>query len=455
MFRADQNHDRQVEATAEFRIVSPGVELIVVLLVFLALLTVGMTIPFAILVPSVLYLVMHAGLAGLKGIGLVSWGSMNSFTLTAIPLFILMAEILQESKLSQRVYRGLSALVSWIPGGLLQTNIAGCAIFAAISGSSVVTAASIGRVALPELQRRNYSPRLSAGSLAAGGTLGILFPPSIAMIVYGTFTETSVAKLFMAGVMPGFLLTAIFMGYIAVHARMRPEVAPVERGAQTGREFFAALLDVLPFVLLIGGTMSSIYLGLVTPTEAAAVGCVLAMIIAYLLGEFNFGVLAAALKTSVRVCGNILFIIYAAFVFSYAISYAGVGENITQFLVDLKLSKLQFFLALFVLYTVLGCLVESLGMIVVTVPLLYPVLLQYGIDPIWFGVVLVLFIEMGQISPPIGINLFVIQSIWSGKLADVVRGTIPFHLLLFVLLGLLVIFPEIAMWLPSRATVLK
>jgi C4-dicarboxylate transporter, DctM subunit len=455
VFRADQNYGRQVETTSESRIVSPGIELIAVLVVFLALLTVGMTIPFAILVPSVLYLVMHAGLAGLKGIGLVSWGSMNSFTLTAIPLFILMAEILQESKLSQRVYRGLSALVSWIPGGLLQTNIAGCAIFAAISGSSVVTAASIGRVALPELQRRHYSPRLSAGSLAAGGTLGILFPPSIAMIVYGTFTETSVAKLFMAGVMPGFLLTAIFMGYIAVHARMKPEVAPVERGAQSLREFFAALLDVLPFVLLIGGTMSSIYMGLVTPTEAAAVGCVLAIIIAYFLGEFDFIVLATALKTSVRVCGNILFIIYAAFVFSYAISYAGVGENITQFLVDLKLSKLQFFVALFVLYTVLGCLVESLGMIVVTVPLLYPVLLQYGIDPIWFGVVLVLFIEMGQISPPIGINLFVIQSIWNGKLADVVRGTIPFHLLLFVLLGLLVIFPEIAMWLPSRATVLK
>jgi C4-dicarboxylate transporter, DctM subunit len=434
---------------------SPGLELIVILLVFLALLTMGMTIPFAILVPSVLYLLTHAGLAGLKGIGLVSWGSMNSFTLSAIPLFILMAEILQESKLSERVYRGLSALVSWIPGGLLQTNIAGCAIFAAISGSSVVTAASIGRVALPELQRRNYSPRLSAGSLAAGGTLGILFPPSIALIVYGTFTETSVAKLFMAGVMPGFLLTALFMGYIAVHARAKPEVAPAERGAQSGREFLAALLDVVPFVLLIGGTMSSIYMGLVTPTEAAAVGCVLAMIIAYFLGEFDLYVLAAALKTSVRVCGNILFIIYAAFVFSYAISYAGVGESITQFLVNLKLSRLEFFLALFVLYTVLGCLVESLGMIVVTVPLLYPVLVQYGIDPIWFGVVLVLFIEMGQISPPIGINLFVIQSIWSGKLSDVVRGTIPFHLLLFVLLGLLVIFPDIAMWLPSRATVLK
>src|SRR6266478_1912464 len=389
---------------------TPGVELIAVMLVFLGLLTAGMTIPFAILVASVLYLVMHAGLAGLKGIGLVSWGSMNSFTLTAIPLFILMAEILQESKLSQRVYRGLSTLVAWMPGGLLQTNIAGCAIFAAISGSSVVTAASIGRVALPELQRRNYSPRLSAGSLAAGGTLGILFPPSIAMIVYGTFTETSVAKLFMAGVMPGFLLTFMFMAYIAVHAWLRPGVA--------------------------------------------AVGCLLAMVIAMICGEFNFNVLMAALKTSVRVCGNILFIVYAAFVFSYAISYAGVGEQITQFLVDLKLSRLEFFLAMFVLYTVLGSLVESLGMIVVTVPLLYPVLLQYGIDPIWFGVILVLFIEMGQISPPIGINLFVIQSIWTGKLSDVVRGTIPFHLIMFALLGLLVLFPEIAMWLPSRAAVI-
>ncbi len=363
-----------------------------------------------------------------------------------------MAEILQESKLSQRVYRGLSTLVAWIPGGLLQTNIAGCAIFAAISGSSVVTAASIGRVALPELQKRNYSPRLSAGSLAAGGTLGILFPPSIAMIVYGTFTETSVAKLFMAGVMPGFLLTFLFMGYIAVHAWLKPGVAPVERGPRSLLELLRAILDVLPFVFLIGGTMGSIYSGLVTPTEAAAVGCLLAMLIAMVCGEFNFGVLKAALKTCVRICGNILFIVYAAFVFSYAISYAGVGEQITQFLVDLKLSRLEFFLALFVLYTVLGCLVESLGMIVVTVPLLYPVLVQYGIDPIWFGVILVLFIEMGQISPPIGINLFVIQSIWTGKLKDVVLGTVPFHLLLFVLLGLLVIFPDIAMWLPSRTT---
>jgi C4-dicarboxylate transporter, DctM subunit len=251
------------------------------------------------------------------------------------------------------------------------------------------------------------------------------------------------------------VLTAMFMIYIAVHALIDPSIGPKEQGARNMREFGEALVDVFPFVVLIGGTIGSIYTGLVTPTEAAAVGCLLAAVIAVIWGDSSFGVYKRALQSTTRVCGNILFIVYAAFLFSYAISYAGVGEQITQFLVDLKLSKFEFFFALFVLSTVLGCLVESLGMIVVTVPLLYPVLLQYGIDPIWFGVILVIFIEMGQISPPIGINLFVIQGIWNGKLSDVVMGTVPFHLIMFVLLLLLVIFPEIAMWLPSVANIQK
>src|SRR5215217_399226 len=270
---------------------TPGVELVIVLLVFLGLLCAGMTIPFAITVPSILYLLSHGGLNGLKGIGLVTWGSMNSFTLTAIPLFVLMAELMQRSGLSFRIYRGLSRLVSGLPGGLLQTNIMGCALFASVSGSSVATAASIGGVALPQLVQRNYDRRLSAGSLAAGGTLGILIPPSIAMIVYGTFTETSVAKLFMAGVMPGLLLTAMFMTYIAVHAWLRPGIAPVEHGARSFMELTRAVLDIVPFMVLIGGTIGSIYSGLVTPTEAAAVGCVLAMIIAVFWGEFSAQVL--------------------------------------------------------------------------------------------------------------------------------------------------------------------
>lgn len=421
-----------------------------VFLLFLTLLAAGMQVPFSISIAAVVYLVLHGGIDTLRGLGLVSWGSTNSFTLTSIPLFILMAELMQRSGLSVRIYNGLSKFVCVLPGGLLQTNVAGCALFSAISGSSVATAAAIGTAALPQLTARKYDRRLSAGSLAAGGTLGILIPPSIAMILYGTFTETSIAKLFMAGVVPGILLTLMFMAYIVLHAKFDPSVAPREPGPADLREFTRSFLDLLPFALLIGGTMGSIFLGFVTPTEAAATGCALALIIALLWGEMSYTAIREALKSTVLISGNILFIVYAAFLFSYAISLGGVGEKFTSYLIGLNLSRLEFFLALFVLYTVLGCLVESLGMIVITVPLLYPVLLKYGIDPVWFGVVLVVFIELGQISPPLGINLFVIQSIWDGKLSDVVMGTIPFHLIMFVLLAILVFWPEVALWLPQQ-----
>jgi len=429
---------------------TPGLEVAVVLIIFLGLLAVGMSIPFAIGVPAIVYLLLHGGVPALRGIGLMSWGSMNSFALTAIPLFILMAEIMQHSGLSFRIYRGLSKLVCIVPGGLLQTNIAGCALFAAISGSSVATAAAIGSVALPQLIQRGYHRPLAAGSLAAGGTLGILIPPSIAMIVYGTFTETSVSKLFMAGIVPGLLLTAMFMFYVLVHSLLRPEIAPREKGPQNLGEFLTALSDLVPFTIVIGGTMGSLYFGWVTPTEAAAVGCFAAFVVSAIWGNLGWKEMRAALVAAVMTSGNILLIVYTAFVFSYAISVAGVGEDLTTWMVGLQLSRLEFFFALFVLYTLLGCLVESLGMIVITVPLLYPVLLKYGIDPVWFGIILVLFIELGQISPPIGINLFVIQSIWDGKLSDIVVGTIPFHLIMFVLLVMLVFWPEIALWLPHH-----
>jgi C4-dicarboxylate transporter, DctM subunit len=416
--------------------------------IFLLLLAAGMAVPFAIAIPGVIYLLMQNGVTALKGIGLVTWGSMNSFTLTAIPLFVLMAEMMQRSGLSFRIYRGLAKLVARLPGGLLQTNIVGCALFAAISGSSVATAASIGGVALPQLVQRNYDKRLSAGSLAAGGTLGILFPPSIAMIIYGSFTDTSVAKLFMAGVIPGVMLTLMFMAYIAVRARLG---GAVPRGSQeTGHTWAGALSDVVPFALLIGAIMGSIYAGWATPTEAASGGCLFSLILCLIWGDMTWGRFVQAMQRTVQVCGNLLFIIYAAYIYAYAIGVAGVGESVTSWLVGLQLSHLEFFGALFVLYTVLGCLVESIGMIVITVPLLYPVLGHYGIDPIWFGVILVMYVELGQISPPIGINLFVIQSIWDGELGDVVMGTIPFHIIMFVLLFLLAAFPQIALWLPSQ-----
>ena len=416
--------------------------------IFLVLLAVGMAVPFAIAVPGIIYLLMQNGLVALKGIGLVTWGSMDSFTLTAIPLFVLMAELMQRSGLSFRIYRGLAKMVSRLPGGLLQTNIVGCALFASISGSSVATAASIGGVALPQLVQRNYNRRLSAGSLAAGGTLGILLPPSIAMIIYGSFTDTSVAKLFMAGVVPGVMLTLMFMGYIGVRSLWGGAV-PRETPGE-GTRLLAAMADVVPFALLIGAIMGSIYAGWATPTEAASGGCLFSLILCLIWGDLTWRHLTEALHRTVQICGNLLFIIYAAYVYAYAIGVAGVGESVTAWLIGLHLSHFAFFGALFVLYSVLGCLVESIGMIVITVPLLYPILGSYGIDPIWFGVILVMYVELGQISPPIGINLFVIQSIWDGELSDVVMGTIPFHIIMFVLLLLLTLFPSLALWLPGQ-----
>lgn len=428
---------------------SPELQIVLVFVAFLALLVAGMCVPFAISVPALLYLLLLGGVDALKGLGLVSWGGMNNFALSSIPLFILMAELMERSGLSQRTYRGLGRIVCMVPGGLLQTNIAGCALFSAISGSSVATAAAIGGVALPQLRRRGYSPSLAAGSLAAGGTLGILIPPSIAMIVYATFTETSIAKLFMAGVVPGIALTLLFMAYIAVHALFRPQIAPREEGPRSPREWLACLWDLAPAAILIGGTMGSLYLGFATATEAAAVGCAFVLLAGRLWGRIDGEVLVSALKATVLTSGNIMFIVFAAFLFSYAVSLGGVGERLTTLLVNMHLGKYEFMLALLVFFTILGALVESLGMIVITVPLLYPVLLKYGFDPVWFGIVLVIFIEMGQITPPIGINLFVLQGLGS-KLSDTVVGTVPFHLLMFVLLGMLVLWPQIALWLPMN-----
>jgi C4-dicarboxylate transporter, DctM subunit len=238
--------------------------------------------------------------------------------------------------------------------------------------------------------------------------------------------------------------------HIGIHATIRPGVAPREPGPRSVGELIAALADVLPFAVLIAGTLGGIYLGLVTTTEGATIGCILAIILGTTFGNLTPKGLVEAMRNTVKFAGNILFIIFAAYVFSYAISFAGIGEKVTAFIIGLDLSRLQFFLALFVLYTVMGCLIESLGMIVITVPLIFPVLQNYGIDPILFGVVLVLFVELGQISPPIGINLFVIQSIWEGKLSEVVLGTIPFHLAMFVVLALVILWPDLALWLPHH-----
>jgi tripartite ATP-independent transporter DctM subunit len=243
-------------------------------------------------------------------------------------------------------------------------------------------------------------------------------------------------------------MTALFMIYIAMHALIVPSVAPREAGARSFREAAAATLEVVPFFVLVLVTLGGLYFGWTTTTEAAAIGCVLSILLGATLGSLTWRRLVQAMHNTIYFSGNILFLILAAYIFSVALSFGGVGEKVTEFVVGLNLTKLEFYLALFVLFTILGCLIESLGMIVITVPLLFPILARYNIDPILFGVVLVIYVELGQISPPIGINLFVIQSIWDGKLSEVVIGTIPFHLIMFVVLALVVFWPELALWLP-------
>ncbi len=314
----------------------------------------------------------------------------------------------------------------------------------------MATAAAIGTVALPQLQERAYDRSMATGSLAAGGTLGILIPPSIAMILYGTFTEVSIAKLFAAGLLPGILLALLFMCYIAVTAIRKPDVAPREAFSASAATILRTVADLLPFVVLIFAVLGGIYFGLVTPTESAALGCAMSIVVCRIWGKLDIKVFRSALQHSVMVTGSVMFIVLAAFIFSYAVAIGGLAINLTQWLVSLDLSKFGFIFALVVMYAVLGCLVESIGMLVITVPLLFPVLLQYGIDPVWFGVILVLLIELGQITPPLGINLFVIQGISRCKLGDVVRGAVPYYLIILAFVALLAWVPEIALWLPNN-----
>lgn len=417
----------------------------------LVLMLAGMWVQMAIAFSAILYLFLDGGVSGLKALGFVSWGAAESFTLTAIPMFTLMAEILLESGLGDRVYRGMSRVVRRLPGGLLQTNIAACAVFAAVCGGSAPTAAAIGTVALPQLGRRNYDRKLSAGSLAAGATLGILIPPSITMIVYGTFTETSVAQLFMAGIGPGILLTLFYMLYVLARALINPAVAPRETEPLSRSEIVGVLLDILPFLCLILGVMGSIYLGLATPTEAGATGAFMSIVVAKIWGKFDFAVFRQAARKTIRLSGSILFVVFAAMLFAYATARAGLGEELVEHLTELHLTRIQFIVLVFALYSVLGCFMEGLGMMVITIPLLFPLLGPLGIDPIWFGVMVVILIELGQLTPPLGVILFVVRAIWpTGTLEEVIFGVLPFYVLILLALACFVMVPEIVLWLPSH-----
>ncbi len=421
------------------------------LLLFLGLLISGMWIPFAVGIAALGWLLASGGLPSLRSLGLVSWGSMNSFTLTAIPLFILMAEILLESGLSHRVFRGLNSLVRWLPGGLLQTGIAGCAMFSAVSGSSVACAAAIGTVSAPQYRARSYNLSIASGALAAGGTLGILIPPSIAMIVYATFAQASIIDLFAAGVVPGLVLTALFMGYVGIRAWLDPSIAPRSGDADVSAPvaWRDVVSDVLPFCVLVVLVIGSLYSGIVTPTESAALGCCMSVAVAYIWGEMDVPALRRALRKTVTSTGSILFVVYAAFLFSYAIGLSGLADDLARWVSQAGVSKLGFLLFVIVALSVIGCFVDSMGMMVITVPILLPSLAHFDINVVWFGILIILLVELGQITPPMGMNLFVIRNITGEPLGSVIRGTIPFYFLYLILIALIILFPGLALWLPG------
>ncbi len=409
----------------------------------------GIQIGVAIGIGGLLTLLLNEGPASLKAIGFIAWGSLNNSTLSALPLFILMAEVMLRSGVSDSFYDGMARLIRRIPGGLLQTNIMASAIFSAVSGSSVATAAAIGSVAIPRQKADGYDHAMLAGSVCAGGTLGNLIPPSIVMIIYATFSELSVAKLFIAGVIPGIVLTLMFMAYIAVRCIIDPKLAPPMPPAEKG-SVWKGLKEVGPMLGLMVIILGSIYFGIATPTEAAAVGALLSVVIAFLVGRPPFKAYVDAFMNTVVISAAILFIALGTFIFNYAVQTTGVTTALTKWVISLDLNVNVFLISLYVFYILLGTVVEAIGMIVLTVPLLLPILTAYKVDLVWFGVILVVVVELALISPPVGMILFVVDHMMKEGAGPVLKGVTPYFYIFAIFLLLLLIFPELATWLPTK-----
>ncbi len=383
-------------------------------------------------------------------LGLITWNANTNFVLVAIPLFILMGEILLHSGLSERLYRSLSAWLNPLPGGLLHTNVAACATFAAVSGSSVATAATIGSIAMPAFRARGYDERLVAGSLAAGGTLGILIPPSINFIVYGVLMEVSIGRLYVAGVIPGLMLAGLFMVYIFFVGVVRPSIAPREASVPW-RLRLLALIDMVPTGFLIALVLGTIYAGVATATEAAAFGVIGALALAALGGGLDWAKLKEIWLAAARTTAMVMLILTGAFILNSTLALLGVPQALSRLVAAWNLTPLELVLILVAFYLVLGTFMDGFAMMVTTIPVILPLLKTMNIDLVWFGVIAVVLTEAALISPPEGLNLYVIQGLrkGAGTIVDVWIGVLPFFAIMLLLIALLIVFPGIAIWLPT------
>ena len=425
----------------------------ILLIVFLfTLLGSGLWVALALFIVGFLGIVMFSS----APVGLVMattvWGASNLWALAALPMFIWMGEILFRSRLSEDLFKGLAPWLGWLPGRLIHVNIIGCAIFAAVSGSSAATAATIGRMSLPELDKRGYDRKLAIGTLAGSSTLGFLIPPSIILIVYGVATEQSIARLFIAGILPGLMLVVLFMGFVVVWALLHPKQIPP---AEPSIPFFAriyAARRLIPILVLIAGVIGSIYIGIASPTDAAAIGVVLSLVLSWAYGSLNWQSFRGGLLGATKTSCMIAFILAGASFLTVAMGFAGIPRELAAWIGSLELSPYMLLAALTVFFVVLGCFLDGISIVVLTTSVILPMVEGAGIDLIWFGIYLVVVVEMSQITPPVGFNLFVLQSLTGRDILYVAKAALPFFFLLVAAVAILITVPELATWLPQKMT---
>jgi C4-dicarboxylate transporter DctM subunit len=387
------------------------------------------------------------------GIGEIVWDKSKEFILVAVPMFILLGEIMLRAGIARRMYGAVIQWLSWLPGGLMHANIGSCTIFAASSGSSVATAATVGTVAYPEIEKRKYNESLFLGSLAAGGTLGILVPPSINMILYGLLTDTSVPELYLAGIIPGIILALLFMGVIAIACLYRKDWGGEKVQTSWGQRI-STLPALLPPIVLFSAVVGSIYAGVATPTEAASIGVVMSLLIAAYFKSLNVKMLLEAFEGTMRTTAMIMIIVFAAIFLNFVLGFMGITQAMLNFIAELGLTPVQTILLIVVFYLLLGMFMETLSMMLTTIPVVFPIVMALGVpefSDVWFGILITILMEAALITPPIGVNLYVVQGIRDrgGKFNDVALGAVPFVVAMLAMILILIAAPSIATWLPT------
>ncbi len=424
--------------------------IILFLFVLFALLGSGVWVGLALV--GVAYIGMELFASGPTGDRMATtlWSASSSWTLTALPLFIWMGEILFRTRLSQDMFRGLAPWMARLPGGLVHTNIVGCTVFAAVSGSSAATLTTVGKMSIPELRSRQYPEHMVIGTLAGAATLGLMIPPSLTLIVYGVSINESIIKLFFAGIVPGLVLASMFMAYVALYATFSGNWNPIKETAMSFGEKMRNSKFLIPVMCLITVVIGSMFLGFATATEAAAIGVIGALVLAALQGSLNWSTFAESLMGATRTSAMIALILAGAAFLSLAMGFTGLPRGLADMIAAFELTRFELLMVLLVFYIVLGCFLDGISSVVLTMAVVEPMVREAGIDMIWFGIFIVVVVEMAQITPPIGFNLFVLQGMTDHEMGYIARAAIPMFLIMVLMVFVLIVFPDIATWLPEN-----